>query len=40
MPCGMRQVGVVKVENDLQGRKIENPSKGIYIKDGNKIFVK
>ena len=25
---------------DLQGRKVENPSKGLYIIDGKKIFVK
>ena len=30
----------VKAIYDLQGRKIENPSKGLYIIDGNKIFVK
>ena len=25
---------------DLQGRKVANPRKGIYIKDGNKILIK
>ena len=25
---------------DLQGRRVENPTKGIYIKDGKKIMVK
>ena len=25
---------------DLQGRKIENPTKGIYIINGKKVFVK
>ena len=30
----------VKTINDLQGRKVENPSKGIYIIDGKKVIVK
>ena len=25
---------------DLQGRKIENPTKGIYIIDGEKVILK
>lgn len=25
---------------DLSGRKVSTPSKGIYIKDGKKIYVK
>ena len=25
---------------DLQGRKVANPRKGIYIKDGNKVLIK
>ena len=25
---------------DLQGRKVKNPTKGLYIKDGKKVFVK
>ena len=25
---------------DLQGRRVENPSKGIYIKDGKKVMIK
>jgi hypothetical protein len=47
MPCGMRQVGVVKAENgkrdavyDLTGRKVDIPTKGIYIINGKKILVK
>ncbi len=32
----------VKVKGiyDLQGRKVENPTKGIYIIDGKKVFIK
>jgi hypothetical protein len=40
-------IGEVKAENgnvkgiyDLQGRKVENPTQGIYIVDGEKVFVK
>ena len=25
---------------DLQGRKVANPRKGIYIKDGRKVLIK
>jgi hypothetical protein len=25
---------------DLQGRKVKNPTKGLYIKDGKKVVVK
>ena len=32
--------GKVKGIYDLQGRKVANPAKGIYIIDGKKIFVK
>ena len=32
--------GKMKAIYDLQGRKVTAPTKGIYIKDGNKIFVK
>ena len=32
--------GKVKAIYDLQGRKVENPSKGIYIIDGKKTVVK
>lgn len=32
--------GEVKTIYDLQGRKIENPTSGIYIIDGKKVFVK
>ena len=30
----------VKAIYDLQGRKVENPNKGIYIIDGKKVFIK
>jgi hypothetical protein len=32
--------GEVKGVYDLQGRKVENPSKGLYIINGKKVFVK
>jgi hypothetical protein len=32
--------GEVKTVYDLQGRKVENPTKGIYIVNGNKVVVK
>ena len=32
--------GKVKGIYDLQGRKVENPTKGIYIIDGKKVLVK
>jgi hypothetical protein len=32
--------GRVKAIYDLQGRKVENPTKGIYIINGKKVFVK
>ena len=32
--------GKAKGIYDLQGRKVENPTKGIYIIDGKKVFVK
>ena len=32
--------GKVKTVYDLQGRKVETPSKGIYIIDGKKVLVK
>jgi hypothetical protein len=32
--------GKMKTIYDLQGRKVENPSKGIYIIDGKKVFIK
>ena len=39
--------GIANVENakdvkqfDLQGRKVSNPKKGIYIKDGRKVLIK
>lgn len=45
--AGTTAVEDVEVENeevkavyDLQGRKVENPTKGIYIINGNKVLVK
>ena len=32
--------GKVKTIYDLQGRKVENPSEGLYIIDGKKVFIK
>ena len=32
--------GEVKTVYDLQGRKVENPSKGIYVINGKKVIVK
>ena len=32
--------GKVKTIYDLQGRKVDTPSKGLYIIDGKKVFVK
>ena len=32
--------GKVKTVYDLQGRKVENPVKGVYIVDGKKVLVK
>ena len=32
--------GDVKTVYDLQGRAVENPTKGIYIIDGKKVFIK
>ena len=32
--------GKVKAIYDLQGRKVETPSKGIYIVDGKKVIFK
>ena len=32
--------GNVKAIYDLTGRKVEVPTKGIYIIDGKKVFVK
>jgi hypothetical protein len=33
--------GDVRVEiYDLAGRKVENPTKGMYIVDGKKVFIK
>ena len=43
-PTGVDEVkaenGTVKAIYDLQGRKVETPSKGIYIIDGKKVLVK
>ena len=35
-----RRKSNVKAIYDLQGRKVETPSKGIYIIDGKKVLVK
>ncbi|MBR5593667.1 MAG: hypothetical protein IKW46_06290, partial [Bacteroidaceae bacterium] len=32
--------GEVKTIYDLQGRKVEVPSKGLYIINGKKVFIK
>ena len=44
VPTGVEEVkgenGKVKTIYDLQGRKVETPSKGIYIIDGKKVLVK
>ena len=32
--------GKVEIVYDLQGRKVENPTKGMYIINGKKVFVK
>ena len=32
--------GKVKAIYDLQGKEVENPSKGIYIINGKKVLVK
>ena len=32
--------GNVKTIYDLQGRRVENPTEGIYIINGKKIFIK
>ncbi len=39
---GIANVGNVKDEErfDLQGRRVSNPQKGIYIKEGRKILIK
>ncbi|MBQ3244139.1 MAG: exo-alpha-sialidase [Bacteroidaceae bacterium] len=43
-PTGVEELktenGKVKGIYDLQGRKVENPTKGIYIIDGKKVLVK
>lgn len=33
-------VNVESVYYDLFGRRVDNPQRGIYIKDGKKVFVK
>ena len=35
-----RRKSKVKGIYDLQGREVENPTKGIYIIDGKKMFIK
>ena len=41
---GIRSIGASEKNNaviyDLQGRRVENPAKGIYIMDGRKVSVK
>jgi hypothetical protein len=41
---GLENVKVEIVDNDvyydLSGRRVENPTKGIYIKNGKKVYVK
>ncbi len=37
---GIGQSGTVKTIYDLQGRKVDTPSKGLYIIDGKKVLVK
>ena len=40
---GIENVGIETVVEgiyDLQGRKVENPSTGIYIVNGKKVLVK
>ena len=41
---GIEEIGEQKTADkeiyDLQGRKVENPDKGIYIINGKKVFVK
>ena len=32
--------GKVKTIYDLNGRKVENPTKGLYIIDGKKVLIK
>ena len=43
-PTGVEAIGVdADCDNtiyDLNGRRVENPSNGIYIQNGKKIFVK
>ena len=34
------EMGKVKTIYDLQGRKVENPTNGIYIIDGKKVFIR
>ena len=42
------QTGISRIENvkengavyDLQGRRVENPTKGLYIVNGKKVMVK
>ena len=36
----LRKFGIVKGVYDLQGRKVGNPNKGMYIIDGKKVLVK
>ena len=42
-PTGIEEITDNRAEStdiyDLQGRKVKNPSKGIYIINGKKVFV-
>ena len=42
--CKSRRAGhekrILSKQNDLQGRKVDTPSKGIYIIEGRKVLVK
>jgi hypothetical protein len=40
---GIKQIETVKEDGnayDLQGRRVENPTKGLYIVNGKKVMVK
>ena len=46
-PLGLRKDGIIKGENgnvkgvyDLQGRRVETPTNGVYIVNGKKILIK
>ena len=37
---GCEQTALSKQKDDLQGRKVTAPIKGLYIIDGKKVFIK